>query len=91
MVLHYKIKVVGKVQGVWFRDSTRSKALELSIKGFVRNESDGSVYIEAEGDKNGLQQLVDWCQTGPELARVDKVVVEDGAIEHFVSFEIRKF
>jgi acylphosphatase len=46
---HYQITVSGKVQGVWFRKSTQDKARELGLRGFVRNQPDGSVYIEASG------------------------------------------
>ena len=49
MIKHFDITVQGKVQGVWFRDSTMKEAKRLGINGFVRNEPDGSVYVEAEG------------------------------------------
>ena len=71
--LHYNIKVTGRVQGVWFRDSTRQKALELGVTGFVRNEADGSVYVEAEGEKDALEKLTKWCAVGPPAAEVEKV------------------
>lgn len=86
---HFKLKVSGKVQGVFFRDSTRTKARELGVTGFVRNEKDGSVYIEAEGIKDQLLPFLDWVKRGPEQARVDKVVQEEGPIQGFPGFEIR--
>ena len=85
---HLIIKVTGKVQGVFFRDSTRSKARELGIRGFVRNEQDGSVYIEAEGGEDVLNKFTDWCRKGPELARVDSLEVNEGAIKYLEEFEI---
>lgn len=91
MISHYNIRVYGKVQGVWFRDTTRKKALELEITGFVRNEQDGSVYIEAEGDESSLEKLVEWCHVGPERAAVTSVEVETGTFVSFTSFEIHRF
>ncbi len=83
------IKVIGKVQGVWFRDSTRTRARELGITGFVKNEPDGSVYLEAEGTKDQLLPFVDWLHRGPELARVDELVQEEGPVQGFSDFKIR--
>lgn len=69
----YAISVTGKVQGVFFRDTTQRVASRLGLTGFVRNQPDGSVYIEAEGDENSLQQLLTWCQDGPQHAAVENV------------------
>lgn len=88
--LHYNIKVKGKVQGVWFRDSTRNKALELGVTGFVRNEPDGSVYLEAEGGQEELEQLKTWCATGPPRANVEQVIATAGDFVGFGGFEIRR-
>jgi acylphosphatase len=90
MKLHYKISVVGKVQGVFYRESTRRKAQELGIKGFVRNEPDGSVYIEAEGTENMLTGLVAWYQQGPEMAEVTAVTFKPGELVNYLQFEIRR-
>ena len=86
---HVNIKITGKVQGVFFRASARKKADELGVKGFVRNEPDGSVYIEAEGDEAQLDQMTSWCWTGPPRARVDKIEVADGVVKNFITFEVR--
>lgn len=72
-----KIYITGKVQGVWYRASTRNKAKELGLCGMVRNESDGSVYAEVEGPVEGVDQLVVWCKEGPPHARVDSVRIEE--------------
>src|SRR5258706_2006965 len=69
---HISINVTGKVQGVFFRASAREKAEELGVKGFVRNEPDGSVYIEAEAEEIILEQFLDWCREGPPRARIHK-------------------
>jgi len=63
----------GKVQGVFFRASTKDKAKELELSGFVRNSEDGTVEVVAEGDEDRLQKLVDWCHIGPELSLVKGV------------------
>jgi acylphosphatase len=86
----YSIHVSGKVQGVFFRASTKDKADELSINGFVRNERDGSVYIEASGEEDQLNQFVAWCKHGPRAARVEKCDVKEIAVLDFVGFEIRR-
>ena len=88
--MHLAIRVTGKVQGVFYRASTRDKARSLGLCGFVRNEHDGSVYIEAEGDKEKLDQFVNWCKQGPPNARVDKVEVAEREIKNFSQFEIKR-
>ena len=86
---HLNIKVTGKVQGVWFRDSTRAEALKLGINGFVRNEPDGSVYIEAEGNSNVLKKFIEWCHSGPEKAIVTGVKVNGAELNNFNEFLIQ--
>lgn len=88
MINHVNIKLTGKVQGVFFRVSIKEKAEELKIKGFARNEDDGSVYVEAEGGAEDLEKLVEWCRQGPRLAQVTNVLVESGAPEQFTDFSI---
>ncbi|MFN7014688.1 MAG: acylphosphatase, partial [Bacteroidia bacterium] len=57
----FQIQVIGKVQGVYYRQSTRDKALELSLKGTVQNLPDGSVLIHAEGSEEKIRELISWC------------------------------
>lgn len=85
---HYKIFVVGKVQGVCFRKSTVDIAKSLGLKGFVRNEKNGNVYIEAEGEEEKLLLLIEWCKKGTERARVDEVRFSEGSPKQFSSFII---
>lgn len=68
-----KIKINGRVQGVSFRRSTREKALELGICGWVKNEIDGSVSAEAEGELEKLKELISWCKEGPWHASVSDI------------------
>ncbi len=82
------IKVRGKVQGVWFRASTGEMALKLGVNGIVRNERDGSVYIEAEGDVQAIAKLITWCNQGPEFAEVQSIEVEEIQARGFEKFEI---
>lgn len=86
---HLNIYIFGRVQGVGFRVSAQSLANTLNITGFIRNEPDGSVYIEAEGEKNNLNKFLDWCKKGPSMARVEKIEFEfTNNTRDFKSFEI---
>jgi acylphosphatase len=87
----YRIIVKGKVQGVFFRKYTKIKADILGIKGFVRNEPDASVYIEACGEKTKLEEFVKWCSNGPKQALVEKVDVSEISVKKFSSFDIAYF
>jgi len=62
--------VVGRVQGVCFRDTARTKALELGLRGWVRNLSTGDVEVLAEGPEAKLKTLALWCRQGPPMAKV---------------------
>jgi len=70
------LKIYGKVQGVFFRDSSQEKARELNLSGWVRNEPDGAVAIVAEGGEKELKELIEWCKNGPGHAKVDEVDVK---------------
>ncbi|MCF6361610.1 MAG: acylphosphatase [Cyclobacteriaceae bacterium] len=142
--MYFKITVKGRVQGVFFRVSTKSQAEELGVTGFVQNEPNGDVYLEAEG--NRVQELIAWIKPeicnrisirplthfksvallclcshhsgamlsnpncliycdlkphhepyriirvkagGPEMARVDNVIIVEGQVQGFEGFEIR--
>jgi len=90
MKKHFKIKITGRVQGVWYRASTERKAKELGLCGFVKNEPDGSVYAEAEGTDEQLKKLINWCKSGPPLAKVDSVNIEQGEVLDFNDFEVKR-
>lgn len=87
--MHYDIRVQGKVQGVFYRSSTEKKARELNLTGFVRNDPDGTVYLEAEGPMPAVVELIDWCHRGPKDARVMKVNYAPGAMRNFQKFETK--
>ena len=82
------IVVSGKVQGVYFRQSTRDVAGQLHITGTVANQNDGSVLITATGTPGHLQQLVDWAHKGPGGATVDNVQVSELPLQSFDGFRI---
>lgn len=72
----------GRVQGVFFRASTREQAEALGLSGWVRNAVDGTVHAEVEGPRAGVDQLRAWFEAGgPPAARVDRVVVQAAALQ----------
>lgn len=85
---HLNIKVSGFVQGIFFRLTAKKEAEKLGIRGFARNEPYGSVYIEAEGEKDKLDEFIKWCHDGPEAANVEKVEISEGPLKNFSEFEI---
>lgn len=88
---HLNVLVKGKVQGVYFRASTKAVADQLGVKGFVLNQPDGTVYLEAEGDAMALDFLLDFCKEGPYDAEVEAVeVTETSELKHFKNFEVIK-
>lgn len=79
--------VSGKVQGVWFRASTRDEATRLGLRGCARNLDDGRVEVVAVGTDDAVEQLAQWLHHGPPLARVEVLerhAAEEGeAVEGF--------
>jgi len=82
------ITVFGKVQGVSYRKSTHTKALEIGLTGWVKNLPDGSVEIHAEGETSKLLELYEWCKVGPSLADVTDVDSNPVESQNFETFEI---
>ena len=87
-VKHLNIQVFGVVQGVSFRAYTQNQAEAIGLTGFVCNEPNGSVYIEAEGREAELANFVRWCHEGPLMAQVTRVEVTEGPPRHFHDFRI---
>lgn len=77
MIHRLKVRIKGKVQGVYYRKSTKEKADQIGIKGFVKNLEDGSVYAEIEGNKQDLMTMLQWCNQGPDRAEVISVESEE--------------
>ena len=86
---HFEIIVEGKVQGVYFRKSTQEIAKLLDIRGYVKNQTDGTVLIRALGNTVQIDQFLTWCRSGPPSANVTKLTVNDMKPEVFNVFEIR--
>jgi len=90
MAKHLKIKIYGDVQGVFYRDSAQREGKALGLTGFVRNEPDGSVFIEAEGEENNLKEFLKWCKEGPKAARVIKIDFEfSNELEYYQDFIVK--
>jgi acylphosphatase len=81
--------IEGRVQGVWFRDSTRNEATRLNLTGWVKNRFDGSVELVAEGSQEEVKKLIEWCHHGPPSARVTMVhEIKEDYTGNFDSFRI---
>lgn len=86
----YRLKISGKVQGVWYRKSTQVQAQALGLTGWVQNEPDGSVTCVVEGPEADVEALVKWCHQGPPNAKVSRVNKEFAAPTGATSFEVRR-
>ena len=83
------ITIMGHVQGVGFRYHALNKAKEIEINGFVRNQPDGTVYIEIEGDEDRLDQFIDWCRVGPRWANIDSIEVNTIECRNYSGFSVK--
>ena len=88
MIKTVAIEITGKVQGVFFRKYTQQTGRRLNLCGFVRNRSDGSVYVEATGSELQLNELVAWCHKGSPMSLVRQVVVREISVIHNEPFQI---
>ena len=84
-----RFHIRGKVQGVWFRESTRREAERLGLEGYALNLKDGRVEIVAEGGADELDKLAAWLQLGPPMARVEHVSSEEISALGMSGFSIR--
>ena len=80
--------VSGKVQGVFFRASTREQAQRLGLRGHARNRADGSVEVVAAGTDDAIESLARWLQHGPPHARVDRVERSSVEIDAMDGFSV---
>ncbi len=84
-----RVRVEGRVQGVFFRQHTQETAFKLGVKGWVRNCGDGSVEAVFEGEKEKVEQIIQWCHKGPSEARVMSIrVVWEEFVGEFKDFSI---
>ncbi|MDT3404487.1 acylphosphatase [Mucilaginibacter terrae] len=90
MIKHLNITVQGKVQGVSYRATTKAVADQLGVRGLVRNEANGDVYIEAEAEPMLMEMFLEWCQKGPDAARVSEVITHEAESKNYRNFEVVK-
>lgn len=91
-MLEATLIISGKVQGVFFRNTTKKYADKLDIRGYVRNRTDGTVEAVAQGDEEFLKKFIEWCREGPDMAQVDDVKVNWKSIPNptYARFEIKQ-
>jgi acylphosphatase len=88
--MRLRLRVTGRVQGVWYRGATAAEARRLGVAGWVRNLPDGSVEALIEGEPAAVRALAAWCRTGPPGARVVDVSEQPEPIDAaLVDFRIR--
>ena len=90
MLQSLQIIVQGKVQGVFYRQSTREKAEELEITGTVKNLANGNVEIIATGTSEQLDRFTNWCKQGPKQAIVTDIIITSLSLQSFNNFSIIK-
>ena len=78
------------MQGVSYRFATLNKALKLNLTGYVKNLANGDVYIEAEGNEEKINKLIEWCYVGPPLAEVTEVHAVESEVKEYRNFELKK-
>jgi acylphosphatase len=84
------VRVIGRVQGVFYRAWAQGHARELGISGWIRNCPDGSVEAHLGGEENSVDRMIARMRQGPSNAQVEEVVVEDAAPESLGRFELRR-
>ena len=90
MKINVHVLISGRVQGVWYRASTKQTAEQLGIFGWVRNTKEGNVEAVFEGEENLVNEMINWCKIGPPLAKVENVEVIDGSVSNsFEGFKIK--
>ena len=87
--IHYQLHVSGKVQGVGYRAFVSRLAVNFALTGYVKNMPDGEVYIEAEGEREILDQFVKNCKQGPGWASVKQVKVIEAPLIGYEGFRVR--
>ena len=88
MTQRRRVLVSGRVQGVFFRDSARRRAVEAGIAGSARNLQDGRVEIVLEGDADAVAAMIEWCRQGPDYARVEDIEVTEEEPQNLQGFAI---
>ena len=84
----FTLHITGKVQGVFYRQSAKDKALEFGLRGQAWNNPDGSVTIVVNGNMSEIKHLLEWCRQGPPRAQVHSVEISETADQDFPDFRI---
>jgi len=84
------LRIHGRVQGVFYRAWTRETASALGLRGWVRNRTDGTVELLAQGEADAVDRMIERCRTGPPSARVDRIDAEESGEEAPAGFEGRE-
>ncbi len=82
------INIYGRVQNVGFRYYTHKTAIKYNITGFVKNESDGSVYLEAEGEEKDMDNFIQWLHDGPTWAQVEDIKLKEIPFQNYKIFTV---
>lgn len=83
------ITVTGRVHGVGYRYSAVNMAERLGLKGYVKNQYNGTVLLEIEGSELAVEQMIHWSKEGPGTAHVSEVHVREGSVKNYESFSVK--
>lgn len=90
-MIHVDLVITGKVQGVFFRAEAKKHADKLGLGGFIRNDNDGTVHVEVEGEDSLVDEFIAWCHEGPPLAKVERIKINrESRLKSFNNFSIRR-
>jgi acylphosphatase len=84
-----RVRVYGRVQGVFFRQGAVNQARTLGVDGWVRNAPDGTVEAYIKGEQTAVEQMIGWMRRGPSNARVEDVSVQEAELEDLTGFSVR--
>jgi acylphosphatase len=84
-----RVRVYGRVQGVFFRQGAVNQARTLGVNGWVRNAPDGTVEAYIKGEQTAVEQMIGWMRRGPSNARVEDVSVQEAELEDLTGFSVR--
>lgn len=85
------ILISGKVQGVFFRETARKIAEGLNIKGWIKNTKDEKVEAVITGEKEAIDDFVNWCRVGPERSKVKDIIISEREKSNFEKFEVIRY
>ncbi len=89
MKRHLNLIIAGKVQHIGFRFMAMQAAYKYGVTGFARKKSNGSIYIEVEGEDDNLHNFMEWCKTGPVGAEIAEIDSTESELKDFKSFDIK--